>query len=253
MPINLCAMCWSSEKSNVALLRNIVKKKDDLLDSMEDMENIEFFFRSQRDIFDDAMDQVAQLAKERDYLIGNTDAENAYLAMSRILSMPKPYNKIGELPELISKIKAVYNEILELRREDVLEHIRRCMQDVHQLAEEARDSSSLLRFADEYFSDKRKTASEAKSITELDAMITQVLNQRDVICRRMEALAADETEPTTEISGDKQKKRKITSVRRYDMCAAKRLLSSEDIDMYVEGIREKLMKILEGCDEIQIN
>ena len=42
-------------------------------------------------------------------------------------------------------------------------------------------------------------------------------------------------------------------VGRYDLCAGKRLQSKEDIDKYVEAIREKLMKTLESCDGVQIN
>ena len=49
------------------------------------------------------------------------------------------------------------------------------------------------------------------------------------------------------------KPQKITTVRRYDLCSVKRLQSAEDIDKYLEGIREKLMKTLENCDGIQIN
>ena len=43
------------------------------------------------------------------------------------------------------------------------------------------------------------------------------------------------------------------TVRQYDLCSVKRLQSKEDIDKYVEAIREKLMKTLESCDGVQIN
>ena len=61
--------------------------------------------------------------------------------------------------------------------------------------------------------------------------------------------------PETKATADAPvpKPKKITFVRRYDLCAVKRLQSREDIDKYVEGIREKLMKTLESCDGIQIN
>ena len=54
-------------------------------------------------------------------------------------------------------------------------------------------------------------------------------------------------------SGAAPKTTKITSVRRYDLCSVKRLQSKEDIDKYVEGIREKLYQTLENCDGVQIN
>ena len=131
------------------------------------------------------------------------------------------------------------------------------MQDVHQLATEARDAGTLLRQADDYFGGKRETAKNATSLTELDAMITQLLTYKDNICRRMEVMTASHHEPTKPVNnGTAQttpKLPKITTLRRYDLCSVKRLQSKEDIDRYVDGIREKLMKTLENCDGVQIN
>ena len=47
--------------------------------------------------------------------------------------------------------------------------------------------------------------------------------------------------------------KKITTVRRYDLCSVKRLQSRDDIDAYVEGIRQKLYQTLESCDGVQVN
>ena len=144
-----------------------------------------------------------------------------------------------------------------MKKDEVAENIRQCMQDVHQLATEARDAGVLLRQADDYFVGKREAAKNASSLTELDAMSTQLLTYKDNICRRMEVMSASHQEATTQGgTGTAQpapKMPKITTLRRYDLCSVKRLQSKEDIDRYVDGIREKLMKTLEGCDGVQIN
>ena len=255
---DLVSEVLSQRKDNVALLSRMVQKQDDLLDSMEDLEGVEQFFKSQRPVYDEARRQMEKISKERDYFAMDADAQEIFRQISTILALPKPYARIGELPELISKAKAAYNNLLDIKRDEVLENIRQCMKDVHQLASEARgDAAALSHQADNYFVDKRETAKNAVSLTELDAMITQLLNYKDNICRRMEVLAVD-NQPSQ--SGSKAstgsaaaKPKKITSVRRYDLCAVKRLQSKEDIDKYVEGIRQKLMKTLESCDGIQIN
>ena len=61
--------------------------------------------------------------------------------------------------------------------------------------------------------------------------------------------------PETKATADAPvpKPKKITFVRRYDLCAVKRLQSREDIDKYVEVIREKLYHTIESCDEVQIS
>lgn len=254
---NLVADVLSQRKDNVALLSRMVQRQDDLLDAMEDMEDVELFFKSQRPTFDEARRQMDKISKERDYFAMDADAQEVFRKISTILAMTKPYERIGELPELISKTKSAYNNLLDIKRDEVLENVRQCMQDIHQLASEAHDAKALLHRADDYFSGKREAAKEASSLTELDAMITQLLNYKDNICRRMEVLAAD-SHPTQPESGatagtPAPKPKKITSVRRYDLCSVKRLQSKEDVDKYVEGIREKLLKTLENCDGIQIN
>lgn len=247
----------SQRKDNVALLNRMVQKQDDLLDSAEDMEGVELFFKSQRTVFDEAVKQMNRVSRERDYFATDPDTQEVFRTISAILAMPKPYNRIGELPELIGKVKASYQSLLDLKKEEVAENIRQCMQDVHQLAGEARDAGSLLKQADDYFSTKRDTAKEALSLTELDAMITQLLNHKDTVCKRMEVMAAPAPEPQAKESGEAKQPapapKKIATVRRYDLCSVKRLQSRDDIDAYVEGIRQKLYQTLESCDGVQVN
>ena len=251
----------SQRKDNVALLKRMVLRQDDLLDSAEDMEDVEMFFKAQRTVFDDARKRLVGILKERDYFAADADTLNVISTMSTILAMPKPYSRIGELPELVRKVKTAYDSLLDMKREEVAENIRQCMQDVHQLATEARDDGVLLRQADDYFVGKREAAKTATSLTELDAMITQLLNHKDTICRRMEVMSASrqqEAQKPTPAATAKPgtpapKPPKIITVRRYDLCSVKRLQSKEDIDKYVEAIREKLMKTLESCDGVQIN
>ena len=247
----------SQRKDNVALLNRMVQKQDDLLDSSEDMEGVELFFKSQRTVFDEAVKQMNRVSRERDYFATDPDTQEVFRTISAILAMPKPYNRIGELPELIGKVKAAYQALLELKKEEVAETIRQCMQDVHQLAGEARDAGALLKQADDYFTGKREAVKEALSLTELDAMITQLLNHKDTVCKRMEVMAAPAPEPQTKESGERKQPapapKKIATVRRYDLCSVKRLQSRDDIDAYVEGIRQKLYQTLESCDGVQVN
>ena len=247
----------SQRKDNVALLNRMVQKQDDLLDSAEDTEGVELFFKSQRTVFDEAVRQMERVSREQDYFATDPDTQEVFRTISAILAMPKPYNRIGELPELIGKVKVSYQSLLELKKEEVAETIRQCMQDVHQLAGEARNTEALLQQADHYFAGKRDAAQAALSLTELDAMITQLLNHKDTVCKRMEVMAAPAPEPQAKESGQANQPasapKKIATVRRYDLCSVKRLQSREDIDTYVEGIRQKLYQTLESCDGVQVN
>lgn len=242
-------------KDNVALLKGMVQHQDDLLDLSEDMEEIEMFFKAQQPVFDTARKFLTNISRERDYLSADTDAQSAVSTISNILSMPKPYGRIGELPEQLQKVKTAYAALLDMKREEVNENIRQCMQDVHQLAGEARDAGTLLRQADDHFAAKREEVKTASSLTDLDAMSMQLLSYKDTICRRMEALH-DTPQPNPSAQGGDSPaphRLNIKTMRRYDLCSIKRLNSKEDIDQYIENIREKLYRALENSDGVQIN
>lgn len=242
-------------KDNVALLKGMVQHQDDLLDLSEDMEGIEMFFKAQQLVFDTARKFLTNISRERDYLSADTDAQSAVSTISNILSMPKPYGRIGELPELMQKVKTSYAALLDMKREEVNENIRQCMQDVHQLAGEARDADTLLHQADDHFAAKREEVKTASSLTDLDAMSMQLLSYKDTVCRRMEALH-DTPQPNPSAQGGDSPaphRLNIKTMRRYDLCAIKRLNSKEDIDQYIESIRDKLYRALENSDGVQIN
>ena len=84
----------------------------------------------------------------------------------------------------------------------------------------------------------------------LDAMITQLQNYKDQVCKWIESIL-HETPPLP--GEEKPKKQKIVQVRRYDVFPVKRLTTKENVDVYLETIRKKLYDTLESNDGIQIN
>ncbi len=141
---NLMNDVLSQRKDNVALLKWMVQKQDDLLDSAEDMEGVEMFFKTQRTVFDDAKKRLASILKGERLLCNRYryverhqhDVHNPCHAETLF-----PHQN---LPELVQKVKTAYDGLLDMKRDEVAENIRQCMQDVHQLASEAWDAGTLL-------------------------------------------------------------------------------------------------------------
>lgn len=237
-------------KDNVALLDHMVCRQDDLLDSAEDLERVEGFFRSQRPVFDAAAALMQRLAKEQDYFAADADTTTQLRAITAILMLPAPYDRIGELPERMAAVNKAYDEKLTLKRDEVGETIRQCMADVHKLALEARSADNTLRDADDQFTRKKEAAAAATSLTDLDAMITQVGNYSAAVCKRLSAMTAV-PERTSEAEAFAPKQ--IVSVRRYDICPVRQLRSRAEIDQYVEEIRSRLYASLKDGDGVQIS
>jgi len=241
----------SQKRNNVALLTRLIIRQNDLRDSFEDMEEVETFFKSQRTIFDAARGLQRDLQNERDYFVTDADVTGKITEISTIHEMVKPYARIKDLPDLMQGVKIAYETLLARKKEEVLGIITQCMGDVHTLAGVGSGAKDEVRKSDGQFSEYKQKAANATSLTVLDAMITQLLNYKDQVCKRIEMILHDRT-TTFEEGAEQPKLKKIAQIRRYDVFPVKRLTSREDVEKYLDGIRKKLYDTLETNDGIQI-
>jgi hypothetical protein len=239
----------TQKRDNVALLTRLIARQDDLLDSSEDMEEVETFFKSQRTIFDAARKLQRDLQNERDYFMTDAEATEKIKEISSILAKAKPYDRIKDLTDLMQGVKNAYKVLLDQKKEEVLALITQCMGDVHTLA--GSSANDEVRKSDDRFSEFKRKVADATSLTVLDAMITQLLNYKDQVCKRIEGILSDV--PTVDGGKEYTKPKKIAQIRRYDVFPVKRLTSQEDVDQYLDTIRKKLYETLEANDGIQIN
>ena len=247
---DLMAGVLSQKNDNVALLKRLLAKQDDLLDATDDMEEIETFFKSQRTIFDSARVLQKSLQDERDYFVTDADTTSKINEVASILGMAKPYTKIKDLSDLMQSIKTAYSVLLEQKKEEVRGIIILCMGDVHTLADVGSKAVEEVRKADDRFNEYKQKVTDATSLTVLDAMITQLQNYKDQVCKWIESILHEAPPLPGE---EKPKKQKIVQVRRYDVFPVKRLTTKQDVDAYLETIRKKLYDTLEANDGIQIN
>ncbi|MCI0184949.1 hypothetical protein MM817_03246 [Acidibacillus sp. S0AB] len=125
-----------------------------------------------------------------------------------------------------------------------------CMGDVHTLAGVGSKARDEVKKSDDRFIEYKQKVADATSLTVLDAMITQLLNYKDRVCKLIESILDEQPEPGGSTA---PKPKKIVQVRRYDVFPVKRLTSREDVDGYLETIRQKLYDTLVENDGIQIN
>jgi len=249
---NLMADILSQQNDNVALLKRLLAKQDDLRDATEDMEEIETFFKSQRAIFDAARAVHTSLLNERDYFVTDPHTSEKISEIGAILGMAKPYARIKDLSGLMQDIKATYGVLLTQKKAEVQSIVQQFRGDVHALAGVGSKADDEVKKSDERFTEYKQKVTDATSLTTLDAMITQLQNYKDQVCQRVESVLHDAL-ASYEVGGAKPKHQKIVQVRRYDVFPVKRLTSREEVDGYLELIRKKLYDTLEANDGIQIN
>ena len=234
--VKLCDSLLSQKKDNTALLTKMISMEDELLDLCEDMASVLAFFKNQRPIFDEASLLLDKMTAEREYLQAEQEAVTALTQIRDILGMQKPYVRIAELPNLIQEVRSIYNQLLELKKQDVLSEIQAAMAEIHQTAQ--LDQKGIVAKADDALDAKKKAAEDAATMTQLDAMKIQIANTR---LQYIKALMVS-TKPDE----------KVATASRSSLGYSVKLKSEDDIDKYVADMKDKLMGLLAGNDVLHI-
>ena len=234
--IKLCEDLLIQKKDNIALLKKMDSCHDDFLDNADDLADVTAFFKNQKAIFDSALAMLQKMNDEKDYLQAESDATRAINQIQSIVNMPSPYNKISELPNLMQEVTKIYNELLDLKKQEVIADIQAAMGEIHRTA--TIKQKDILEKADAALTAKRDAANVCETLTALDAMKIQIANIRQ---QYLKALMV-ENEPDVNIA----------TLSRASICFSAKLGSEKDIDDYLAKLKEKLMQSLDGHDVVQI-
>ena len=250
----------SQRKDNIALIDAILKEEDNLFDHKEKMHRVEEFFKNQVQVFDAAIKMEEDLKNDLGYLSKEVEANEA-LNQIRLITVvqgdPKSvYRRIPELNGLMDKVREGHGRLLDSKRAELLEMIRQCMEEIHTLSDGNTNCTDLVRKADAYFDEQKKKISELQSLVLLDGLVSQIWSYKDEICERIE-IAKQPPKPTPKKQPDTPAnpapKKVIKTVYRQAVFPAKTLESQEDIDAYIERVRNYLTAMIKDCDGIKLN
>ena len=257
--IKLVADVLSQKKDNIALIDRVLKLEDNLFDSKEDLQAVEGFFKNQVQVFDAAAQMEEDLRNELDYLSHEPAANDALNKIRLIVAVQGgfSYQKIPELNGLMATVREGHGRLLEAKRAEVGDMITQCMGAVHQAANGDLKAKDLIALADEFYTQQKQKVRDYQSLALLDGLIPPMLQYKDDALERIETLLAPPAPPKPPVppadgGPAPAAKKVIRSYNRSIIFAAKKLETMEDVDDYVDKIREQLKQLLKNCDGIQL-
>ena len=249
----------SQKKDNIALIDRVLKLEDKLFDSKEDLQTVEGFFKNQVQVFDAAAQMEEDLRNELDYLSHEPAANDALNKIRLIVAVQGgfSYQKIPELNGLMATVREGHGRLLEAKRAEVGDMITQCMGAVHQAANGDFKANDLVARADEFYTQQKHKVRDYQSLALLDGLIPPMLQYKDNTLERLETLLAPPapSKPPVPPAGGGPApvaKKVIRPYNRSIIFPAKKLETMEDVDDYVEKIREQLKQLLKNCDGIQL-
>ena len=255
----------SQQKDNTALIQRVIDREDTLYDMRDELQEVEEFFKIRVTLFDAAVQYEQDLSVDRDYIAKDDEAHEALNQIRLITMMPTGgkfrYDRIPELNDLMAKVKASHGKMLDAKREELLEIVRQCMEEIHTLAGDNSVARNISNTADNYFTQQKQKIASYQALALLDGLVPPIWQYKDDTVSRIESIVNPPVKPTSfgpSSSGGETmpvvpKKEVIKAIHRQAMFPAKTLKSEEEIDTYVEKIRTNMKQLLKGCDGIKLN
>ena len=243
-----------AQNDNIALINTIYDLEDDLLDSKDDMVNVKNFYASQIKLYDNALKLKHDVMDyEKDYLYEIPAIKDAIERINDITKISNnfKYNRIPELNDCISTIQDERNKVIDAKKAECNDLVDSCLNEVHLKADNENKLKMELNNAIQQFDSRKQEISRLNSLVALDAKKNTITALKDNIINKMDRIlnTNDEThvEPVKPV-----KAKKVRQVQRAVVFNQANLLSKEDIDRYVQNIKNKLLSYLNDDDEIQI-
>lgn len=251
--IDLVNDVLSQQRDNEALVSRLLSKQNDLDDSREKLQAVEDFFATQVGTFDRAVRFETDMRNDLDYIAKDEATNKALNTIRLICLLPVNgrynYRRIPELNALMDAVKASHDSMLEEKRGELLEVVRQCMADIHASITPGSDVAArpIVLKADEFYAQKKQRIAETKSLALLDGMMPPMWTYKDETLQRIEVIVAPKPNP------DPVKPKKlIKSIYRQSIFPARRLESEEEINAYVEQMRQQLLSYMKGSDGIDL-
>ena len=254
----------SQRKDNIALIDRLLKEEGALLDSMDDLMDVEGFFKNQVQVFDEAVRMERNLKNDLSYLQKEEEANQA-LNQIRLITVVDAeknsvYKRIPELNGLMDTVREGHGRLLEAKRAEILEIIRQCLAEIHTLAGDVYGARTLSERADKFFDQQKARVAELESLQLLDGLVPQMWEYKDDTVDKIDSIVHPKT-PVAPIVKPKEDgtathpapKKVIKNVYRQAAFPSKTLESQEDIDAYVERMRAYLTAMMKDCDGIKLS
>lgn len=247
--------------------KKVWKKQDELFDLAEDYKPVKDFFNSdQKKYFDEARKLVDIYNRSKTYIKDDALIQ-LHDDMQDILEKPEPYSDIPKLPKLIEDFSDKYTEFLEEKYKPIHDSIVNCRDRV---LKELTGKSFEKEFKDKYYQafedldDQAKKANDIVTLLSYRDQAEYLMNQfLDNISQEEARRAAEPKQPepgstTPHIINDPPPKKPYkvtvnTSIKALTGLNSWRIESEEDVDKYIDALRDKLKKKISKDKILRVN
>lgn len=230
------------------LLERIRDQEKDLLDAKDDSEDVVSFFNGkQKGIFDNASRRFQFFSDDLQYISENPEAVEAYNSIKSILTMEKPFQKIAELPNLVSILESKHAELLNNEKNTAYELINKYRDELGSYVQDF--SKDIYSHYSNELTNQRGFIDHAEKIIAVVAQETTIRSLKEEGASKLLNAKAPEPAPAKDEDGENgtpvsTAPKEPIKIAKSTVVESATLTTKSDIDNYVEKLKTKLYAFL---------
>lgn len=239
------------------LFEEVSNKKDEITEITPKIDTIyEFFEGSQKEQFDKVRETIITYENNKDYVDNTQELKNIVGKITDILKAEEPYSNIHELPTLRSELISILVDMYEKKSAPIIEMANKTIEYIqNELNNAGIDSEE---FGKGYIDNCKgiiDSLQHSNELKDIYAQETRLGQMKDSFIIALDKKKYEMSKPKDDNTKSDEpviiKPRKIV---RTDMLMNRsyEINSKEDIDKYIEELRNKLMKELEENNNLTI-
>ena len=248
---------------NLSFFNKYLELEDDLAIWFDDIYYVKSFFdTNQQNLFDEGLLAIEKYEDTKHYV--NTDeVETAMDQLLTILEDPIPYGKIKDIPELVQVLDEEINTVLETKKEEAKQKVQSDFDEVSLHANQDGVSTKTKTRIKQKYEELLNDIQNYENIYKVDAAFnrsqtlkTNLLQEieRDIHnwnrqkVKEQQMKDGSDTIATVKSIPTKQ----IQAVKISELISIKTLKTEEDVEKYVNTLKNKLIQIVKENKEIEL-
>ena len=239
------------------LFEEVSNRKDEIAEITPKIDTIsEFFKGSQKEQFDKVRDTIITYENNKDYVDNTQELRDVVGKILDILKAEEPYSNIHELPTLRSELISILVDMYEKKSAPIIEMANKTIEYIENELNNAGINSD--DFGKGYIDNCKgiiDSLQHSNELKDIYAQETRLGQMKDSFIIALEKKKYEMSKPKDDNTKSDEpviiKTRKIVRTEML-MNRSYEINSKEDIDKYIEELRNKLMKELEENNNLTI-
>ena len=226
------------------------QSKNDLLDLSDEFHNLEQFYQNQRPTWEKLRSAFQKFQLNRLELEGSEAAAPSLKRMGEILSAPVPYGMLYEAEGLIQTVGDVNKAMITQRRTDTLDKIKGHISEMNREIEAVKGDDTLRYSCFGPLEKLQKEVERIESVAHLSQAEQEAVRSFDKGLAAIEEFLRQTATSTPGVGDPPIKPHCI--VKPVELVGATYLETTDDIEKFLNELRERLEKAIQAGQRIKI-